>query len=90
MIKNVGDTIFNSIAKDMKGNLAWGTSESLGIAEGGVGLAKNEVYVGTFTVEQSAKIEEIQDKVASGEIKVSSAIGMSTAELDKIRNSVKP
>ena len=76
--------------KDINGELAWGTSESLGIAEDGVGLAKNDVYEAAFTDEQKAKIEEIQEKVVSGEIQVDSAIGMSTEELDQIRNAVKP
>lgn len=90
MVKNVGDAIFRAIEKDLKGDLAWGTAESLGIAEAGVGLAKNDVYETLFTAEQQAKIEEIQEKVVAGEIKVDSAIGMSTEDLDNIRNAVKP
>ena len=90
MVKNVGDTIFRAIDKDLKGELKWGAAESLGIAEEGVGLAKNDIYNAAFTDEQKAKIEEIQKEVVDGKIKVSSAIGMSTEELDKIRNSVKP
>lgn len=90
MVKNVGDTIFRTIDTDLKGELSWGTSESLGIAEGGVGLAKNDVYAESFTEDQLAKIEEIEEKVVAGDIKVDSAIGMSTEDLDKIRNAVKP
>ena len=90
MVKNVGDVIFRAIEKDVKGELEWGTTESLGIAENGVGLAKNNVYKAAFTEEQQAKMEEIQEKVVAGEIKVDSAIGMSTEALDSIRNAVKP
>ena len=90
MIKNVGDAIFRAIDKDLKGELKWGAAESLGIAEEGVGLAKNDIYNASFTDEQKAKIEEIQQEVVDGKIKVSSAIGMSTEELDKMRNAVKP
>ena len=90
MVKNVGDVIFRAIEKDVKGELEWGTTESLGIAENGVGLAKNNVYKAAFTEEQQAKMEEIQEKVVAGEIKVDSAIGMSTETLDSIRNAVKP
>ena len=32
----------------------------------------------------------MQEKVVAGDIQVSSAIGMSTEELDQIRNAVKP
>ena len=90
MIKNVGDTIFRAVDKDLKGELKWGEAESLGIAEEGVGLAKNDIYNASFTEDQKAKIDEIQQKVVDGKVKVSSAIGMSTEELDKIRNAVKP
>ena len=90
MVKNVGDAIFMAIQKDLNGELQWGTAESLGIAEDGVGLAKNDVYEASFTEEQKAKIEEMQEKVVAGEIQVSSAIGMSTEKLDQIRNAVKP
>lgn len=90
MEKNVGDAIFTAIQKDLNGELAWGTSESLGIAEDGVGLAKNDIYETSFTEEQKVKIEEMQEKVVTGEIHVSSAVGMSTEELDQIRNTVKP
>lgn len=90
MMKNVGDTIFNTIEKDLNGNLNWGTSESLGIKEKAVGLAKNEYYNKAFTEEQKSEIERIEKSVVDGEIKVNTAIGMPQEELDKLRNSVKP
>ena len=90
MMKNVGDAIFRAIELDLKGELKFGASESLGIAEGGVGLAKNDVYKSILTEAEQEAIEDIEKKVISGEIKVSTAIGMTTEELDEIRNSVKP
>lgn len=90
MLKNVGDAIFRALENDIKGELKFGTAESLGIAEGGVGLAKNEVYLKVFTAEDQKKIEELQTKVISGEIKVSTAIGMPADDLNSLRNSVAP
>lgn len=90
MMKNVGDAIFRAIELDLKGELPMGTSESLGIAEGGVGLAKNDVYNKTLTDEEKKAIEDLEAKVVAGEIKVSTAIGMTTEDLDKLRNSVAP
>lgn len=90
MMKNVGDAIFRAVELDLKGELPMGTSESLGIAEGGVGLAKNDVYNSTLTDEEKKAIEDIEAKVIAGEIKVSTAIGMTTEDLDKLRNSVAP
>lgn len=90
MMKNVGDAIFRAIELDQKGELVLGTSESLGIAEGGIGLAKNDVYNKVLTDDEKKTIEDLEAKVISGEIKVDTAIGMTTEELDKLRNSVAP
>ncbi|MDD2971300.1 MAG: BMP family ABC transporter substrate-binding protein [Lachnospiraceae bacterium] len=90
MMKNVGDAIYRAVELDLKGELALGTSESLGIAEGGVGLAKNDIYTSTLSAEEQKEIEDIQGKVIAGEISVGTAIGMTTEELDKLRNSVAP
>lgn len=90
MMKNVGDTIFRAIKLDTEGKLPFGSTESLGIAEGGVGLAKNKVYDAVFSEEQRKTIEDIEKEVTDGKVKISTAIGMSQEELDKLRNSVKP
>lgn len=90
MLKNVGDAIFRAIELDLKGELPMGTSESLGISEGGVGLAKNDVYNSILTEEERKAIDDIEAKVVSGEIKVSTAIGMTTEEMDQLRSSVAP
>lgn len=90
MMKNVGDAIFRAIKLDLKGELTLGAAESLGIAEGGVGLAKNDVYKKVLTDEEKLIINDIEAKVVEGEIKVSTAIGMTTEELDSLRNSVAP
>lgn len=90
MLKNVGDTIFRAIQLDLEGKLPLGESEVLGIAENGVGLAENDVFKAYFTAEEQVLIEEIKAKVVSGEIKVSSAIGMTTEQLDALKRSVQP
>lgn len=90
MMKNVGDAIFRAIELDLKGELKLGQTESLGIAEGGVGLAKNDVYNGLLTDDEKKLIEDLEAKVVGGEIKVSTAIGMTTEKLDNLRNSVAP
>lgn len=90
MIKFVGDTIFESVSRDLKGELPLGTAESLGIAEGGVGLAENDVYKATLSEEQIASVETIKEQVINGEISVSTAIGMEQSALDELRSSVAP
>ena len=54
----------------MEGNLPFGTVESLGIKEGGVGLAKNDIYMEVVPEKFKEKIEEIEKMVVSGEIVV--------------------
>jgi basic membrane protein A len=44
MIKNVGDTLYRAIALTLADELPFGETEVVGIAEGAIGLAKNEYY----------------------------------------------
>lgn len=90
MIKNVGETIFRAVKLHMDGQLGYGKSESLGIAEGGVGLAKNDIYKEKLSEDIRSELESIQEKVLNGEIKISTAIGMSSEELADLKNSVAP
>ncbi len=90
MMKNVGDTIFRAIQKDLAGELKWGAAESLGVKEKGVELAKNDIFKQAFDEEKQKKLEEIEEKVVNGEIKVDSAVGMDQEKLNELRNSVKP
>ncbi len=62
----------------------------LGIAEGGVGLAKNDVYNRLVPDEVKSRIEEIEREIIDGKIEISSAIGMSQSDLDALRSSVAP
>ncbi len=44
MMKNVDNSLFRAISLHIEGKLPYGTREVVGLAEGGVGLAKNDVY----------------------------------------------
>jgi len=73
MLKNVGNSLYRGIQMHMEGTLVYGQAEFLGIAEGGVGIAKNENYKKLVPAEFQQKIEEIETKILNGEIKVSTA-----------------
>lgn len=90
MEKKVGDVVFNSVKKYIDGKLTLGSSESLGVKEGAVGLSKNDVFTSSLSAETVSKLADIEAKIISGEIKVSTAIGMSTDVLNALRNSVAP
>jgi len=72
-LKNVGASLYRGIQMHLDGTLVYGKAESLGIAEGGVGIAKNENYKKVVPAEFQKKIDEIEKMILSGEIKVSSA-----------------
>lgn len=70
MMKNVDNSMYRMFELYFAGELPFGTSDSLGIAEGGVGLAYNKYYDEKTPQEVKDKIEEAQKKVLSGEIVV--------------------
>lgn len=90
VLKNVGDSLYRAIDLFLKDELPLGTNETLGIAEGGVGLADNDYYRAAYSEELIAEVTEIQEKILAGEITVDSAYGMTTEEITEIRESVRP
>ena len=73
MMKNVDKAIYRAIDLYMKGELKFGETETLGIAESGVGLAQNENFNTIVPEEFIEKIAEIEEKIISGEIVVDTA-----------------
>ncbi len=90
MLKRVDNSLYRAIDLYLKGELPFGEAESLGLAEEAVGLADNEYYRQLTTEEMRQTLAEIEAKILSGEITVSTAFGMDSAELDALRNSVRP
>jgi basic membrane protein A len=90
MLKRVDNSLYRAIDLYLKDELPFGEAESLGLAEEAVGLADNEYYQQLTTEEMRQTLAELEAKVLSGEITVSTAYGMDTAELDALRNSVRP
>lgn len=90
VLKRSDMAIFRVITKLIEGTVAWGTTEALGMEQECVGLAKNSVYETLVTEEVRAMVEEAEQKIASGEIVVSTAYGMETDAITQMRDSVKP
>lgn len=70
MMKNVDNSIFRAISLHLEGELAYGSAESLGIPEGGVGLAKNEFYDAAASDDIKAMVEAAEAAVVNGDIEV--------------------
>ena len=75
MMKNVDTSIYRGIKMHLEGTLPYGEAETLGIAQGGVGVADNENYTKVVPEEFRAKVKEIEGLIMDGTIKVDTAIG---------------
>lgn len=74
MLKNVDQSIYRAFDLMIKGELPFGTGEVLGMKEGAVGLAKDELYEQYVPQSIKDKLTEIEQKLANGEITVESAL----------------
>lgn len=90
MEKKVGDVLFNSVQSHVNGELELGTAVQLGIVDGAVGLAKNEIFLNSLSEETISQLEEIEELLVNGEIEVSTAIGMETNTLNELKDQVSP
>jgi basic membrane protein A len=73
MMKNVDNSIFRGLQMHLDGTTPYGTAESLGIAEGGVGLARNKFYDASTPDEVKAAVDAAEQRVINGEITVETA-----------------
>lgn len=73
MMKNVDNSLFRALQLHLEGKLPYGQIESLGIAEGGVGLARNKYYDEHTPDEVKAMVDEAEQKILNGEITVETA-----------------
>jgi len=90
VLKNVDKTLVRAYKKILDGTLPWGSAENLGLVEDAVGLSNNEFYQKLVPDDVKAKIVEVTEKIVSGEIKVTSAFGLTTDEVTEIIESVAP
>jgi basic membrane protein A len=84
-LKNVGQSLYVALQRYLANEIPWGSGEVMGIEEGAVGLAKNEVYKRVVPTEIQAQIETIEADLLAGKITVRSAFSMNQEELNRIR-----
>ena len=72
MLKNVDNSLYRAMSMYIEGTLPFGEAEALGVAEGGVGLAKNEYYERMTPAEVKAAIEQVEQDLLEGNIVVDS------------------
>ncbi|WP_405173376.1 BMP family ABC transporter substrate-binding protein [Paenibacillus sp. FSL H8-0260] len=89
-IKKIDTAILGAVKRLQEGTLEMGKRDVLSFVDDGVGIAENDIYKNVFPADLQAKVEEVKQKLINKEIKVDNAMGMETAEVETIRNAVKP
>lgn len=84
VMKRVDNSLVRAFDMIHDGTLPWGESETLGLAEGAVGLAENEYYEKLVPEDVRNDIEEASEKIISGEITVDTAFGKTNDEIAEI------
>lgn len=88
-IKGVGDSLVNAVERSLKGELPYGEYEVLGLEDGVVGLADNEIYQTVVPEDVRAAVDEAKEKILAGEVSVSTAFGMEESALKEIISSAQ-
>lgn len=70
MLKNVDNSLYRAMKMFIEGTLPFGEMEALGVAEGGVGLAKNEYYDRLTPADVKEMIEQVEKDLLEGKIVV--------------------
>lgn len=90
VLKNVDKSIVRALLKNADGTLSWGTYESLGLAEDGVGLADNKYFQANISQEIKDGIAHANDEIGKGNVKVLSALTDSASDVQSMIDSVSP
>lgn len=86
-MKNFDVVLSNAITEALDGTLEFGKHNAIDLAAGGIGLADNSYYESAVSADIRAKVDEIAEKIKSGEIKVSTAIGMDADTYNNLKES---
>jgi len=81
MMKNVDLSLFRAVSLYLEDELVFGAAENLGIAEGGVGLAVNEIYDASTPDNVKALVAAAEDAVINGDIEVISVFAETPASV---------
>jgi basic membrane protein A len=81
MLKNVDNSLYRAIDLYIAGELPVGTSENLGIAEGGVGLAYNDIYFDNTPEAVQNVVAAAEAAVVAGDIEIVSVFGEDPSEV---------
>ncbi|CAN5611118.1 BMP family ABC transporter substrate-binding protein [soil metagenome] len=75
VMKNVDNSLFQAMERFVAGDLAFGVTEVLGLAEDGVGLAQDEFSDDLVPADVQAMVDDARAAIIAGEIQVDSTLG---------------
>lgn len=75
VLKNVDNSLFQAMERFVNGDLPFGVTETLGLAEDGVGLAKDEFYDELVPEVTRELVDEAEAAIIAGELEVESVFG---------------
>lgn len=89
VMKKVDNAVTNAYERYAKGELPFGTQETVGVKEDGAGVVKNKYYEERIPDPVKKVVTEYEGKIARGEIKVPTAIGMGADQINEIISSAQ-
>ena len=87
VVKYLDVILCDAIGDYIDGSMTFGQHFAVNLAGGGVGLADNDYYQAAVPEETRVQIDEIAKKIISGDIQVSTAIGMDTDTYQALKDS---
>ena len=90
VLKEVGNSLVRMAEMEIEGTVPYGAYESLGIKEGGAGIAINEYYEKNVPEEIRQKVSEAEQQVVEGNVQITSALGEDQTKVQSIIDSVAP
>lgn len=88
-LKNVGNSIVYAVEKYINDELPIGEYEILGVKEGAAGIVYNDILKSYVDEDFLNTLKEAEEKISSGEIKVTSSDDLTSDEITKLIDSVK-
>lgn len=83
-IKNVGESLYLAVEKAAEGKLPFGEAEVLGLKDGVVGIAENDIYKKEVPEDVQKKVEDAKQDILNGKVTVDTAYGMEESKLKSI------
>ncbi len=88
-LKNVGESLLTAVKAAQNNEMFYDQDYTLGLESGAIGLAENDNFKKIVPQSIIDNLQAVKDKIISGEIKVSSALSMTTEEVAALRDSMK-